>query len=188
MRILNFQRATLLVDAVRRELLPRLAAEGFVVSGNNVGDDIDDDDDVPAIDTRRVCDKGVDIINIQFDPRGWPCFVINAARARGGTAKGIWEDALPLESVSYDELPERISLMRVPQRDRKGLAKGWFGLPTLSFFSKDRKAAEKACSDMWALMPQLSKYFQTGEVGPNMLCTVYEKTDDGKLKVRLKSL
>lgn len=153
---------SVLIDAVQRDLMPRLASEGFrerneVERGKGSNREFQTAFPVPRL--IRLKGDQLELVEIQFDKHGAPRFILNFGIVPEGGVTLPWGHFGPAE-VGASSLPRACRLY-----SRRLLLK-WFGL---GLFPRDiRRRATKSALRATSLIPEVLRWFETSEMGPHI--------------------
>lgn len=159
----------ILVDVVKAELHPLLAARGFSPQETPP-------EPIPMMHLHRPRgDGGYDLISIVFDEKRRPLFygVINVVGVTG--VRQPWGESVEAkEAVAFTPLT-RVLL----QKRRTGVismvlprwfSRGWFGFSATESAEKNRVEAERACREFASCLEQAERWWTTKQLGPNLMC------------------
>jgi hypothetical protein len=125
---------------------------------------------------RRIKDSEYHLLEIQFDKRSKPRFVLNVAVIPPEGTDVPWrhfaQDEAPITSAR--------DAYRVHPGRNPGPLAGWFGIPTIGLPLDTEARARKAVDEAVALLPEIEEWFATRTVGPHMRKFGYAAHSAGK--------
>jgi len=117
---------------------------------------------------------GFDVISIAFDKKRRPLFdaAINIVSAEG--IKRPWGEVIKGSQATALASTTRIRVLKTVRRGvlaavMRWLGHGWFGFEPRKNSDANEAAASVACEDFIGCLDQAERWWQTGELGPNLV-------------------